>query len=140
MSSLHNQVLVYTATSNTAIRKSTATPIRAKPSNRNVERPHKEKTSHFSFFQNRFLKCSYSTLSWLKSLFTIAFIYTWHPIIQELSLFSWPKTCVIYLTKSKDNIPLLPRSTENCPAQLSIPKAYQILNQRDGHTYKLLKT
>ena len=87
MCNLHNQALVYIATSNTAIRKSTATPIRATTST-NVERRHEKKHGNsvsfefdfqflskltFSFFRNRFLKCFYSPLSTLKSAFTVVF-------------------------------------------------------------------
>ena len=42
MCNLHNQALVCTAMSNTAIRKSNATPIRA-TTNTNVERMHEKK-------------------------------------------------------------------------------------------------
>ena len=69
MSDLLNQALVYTATSNTAIRKSSATPIRAK-TNANVERRHEKKTSQ--------LKCSYSPLSTLKSAIIIAVFFILH--------------------------------------------------------------
>ena len=77
MSDLLNQALVYTATSNTAIRKSNATPKRAK-TNANIERRHEKKASQFSFFQNQCLKCSYSPLSTLKSAIIIAVVLILH--------------------------------------------------------------
>ena len=54
MPNLHNQAIVYTATSKTVIRKSNETPIRA-TTNTNVERQHEKKASQFSFFRNQFL-------------------------------------------------------------------------------------
>ena len=51
MGDLLDQTLVYTATSNTAIRKSSATPISAE-TNTNVERQHEEKTFHSNFSQS----------------------------------------------------------------------------------------
>ena len=59
MCNLHNQALVYTAMSNTAIQKSNATPIRA-TTNTNVERLHEKNASQFSFFGNWF-SVSYET-------------------------------------------------------------------------------
>ena len=55
MTDLPNQALVYTATLNTAIQKSNATPIRTKTYLR-IE-SMKKKTFSLSFFQTRILKC-----------------------------------------------------------------------------------
>ena len=128
MCNLHNQTLVYIATSNTAIRKSTATPIRATTST-NVERRHEKKAWQFRFFRIRFsvsFKTDFQFLS--KSIFEMLlfpsfyakkcfhgrfFCYVWHAINAEI----WPsvtQTSVIYQTTSKDNIPVLPRSTKIC--------------------------
>ena len=88
MSDLFNQALVYTATLNTAIRKSSATPVIPKL-NRNVEKWHEEKTSYFSFFQNRFLKCSHFPPSSLESSFTIAVLFM-HDIKFKNPVFPGP--------------------------------------------------
>ena len=127
MPNLHNQAIVYTATSKTVIRKSNETPIRA-TTNTNVERQHEKKASQFSFFRNQFLVSfetdfqflSKPTLEMLlfpslyaKKCVHSRFFYVWHAMNAEF----WPSVIQDqHNLPNKRQHPSTPKKHERLPS------------------------